>query len=78
MAAQMLKTLKGKVLDDLSAAHKEALKQAPKPTSQAAAGEDGRDPCQKVWPPRRPQTVDHALYRVRTPADRWWLAFAGS
>jgi hypothetical protein len=41
MAAQMLKTLKGKVLDDLSAAHKEALKQAPKPTSQAAAGADG-------------------------------------
>ncbi len=40
MAAQMLKSLKGKVLDDLTAAHKEALKRAPKPTSQAA-GADG-------------------------------------
>lgn len=39
MAAQMLKTLKGKVLDDLSTVQKEALKRAAKPTAQAAATE---------------------------------------
>ena len=39
MAAQMLKTLKGKVLDDLGTIQKEALKHAPKNT-QAAASTD--------------------------------------